>query len=467
MIPVDGEIVEGVAAIDERVVTGEPLPVFRQKGDRVISGSVNTGAQLKIRTSKPGEKSFLYVMAREIAASLKVKPVLHRKADRIVQFFIPGVVCYALGVFLFVVAFGGDAETGLLRMSAVLAVACPCAWALAVPTAFAAGIGGLGARGVLVRGGTALEMAGRAVNVVLDKTGTVTLARPRVVGIESFGRPQAELLCMAASVESGFNHPIANAILRHAASRQVNPLPAERSEYLPGVGVKSIVQGHEVVLGSSETVTAMGMKMPPDAKPDGRATWIAIDGRIAGVIVLNDDMADSAEQLADVLHGLGVRQVVLATGDNDAAEAQRVAARIGADRCRWGLTPGDKTDLVRELSILGPTVMVGDGVNDATSLAASDVGISIGHDKADLAIQSSDIIVLKNDAGAVPAVVRAGKRLIRTIRLNYGWAIGFNLAGMALATAGGLSPWLAAVLHHFSSVLVVANSARLAKMANE
>ena len=467
MVPVDGEIIEGASSIDESVVTGEPFAVFKQEGDRVISGSVNTGSQLKIKTTKPGNKGFLYVMAKEIAASLKVKPVLHRKADRIVQVFIPGVVLYALGVFLWAGALGGDAETGLVRMSAVLAVACPCAWALAVPAAFAAAIGGLSSSGVLVRGGTALETVGHAVNVVLDKTGTVTLAQPRVVGIESFEWPQTELLRMAASVESGFNHPIANAILKYASSQQVNPLPAERSEYLPGVGVKSVVQGHEVALGSTETLAAMGMKVPSEVNPKGRATWIGIDGQIAGVIAINDEMTDSAENLADVLHGLGIKHVVIATGDNEEAEAQRVAGRIGADRCRWGLTPGDKTDLVRELRTIGPTVMVGDGVNDAASLAASDVGISIGRNKADLAIQSSDIIVMRNDVGSLPAVIRMGKQLIRIIRLNYGWAVGFNLVGIALATTGGLSPWMAAVFHHLSSVLVVANSARLANMSGD
>lgn len=282
MIPVDGEIVEGASSIDESVITGEPFSVFKRVGDTVTSGAISLTSHLKIRAAKAGDKGFLYVMAKEIEKSLKVKPRIHRTADRIVQFFISGVVLYAIGVFLFTGGLTGDVATGLIRMAAVTAVACPCAWALSVPTAFAAAIGGLSGRGILVRGGTPLEVAGRAVNVVLDKTGTVTLGEPKVVGIESFGSPQDELLRVAASVESGFNHPIANAIVSYASAKGVSPLKAERSEYLPGLGIRSSVQGCETVLGPAETVTALGMTVPSDLKIKGRATWVGIDGKIAG-----------------------------------------------------------------------------------------------------------------------------------------------------------------------------------------
>lgn len=463
MIPVDGKIVEGASSIDESVITGEPFSVFKNPGDGVTSGSVNLTSQLKIRADKAGDKGFLYVMAREIAASLKVKPRIHRTADRVVQFFISGVVLYAIGVFLFTGGLTGDVAAGLVRMAAVTAVACPCAWALSVPTAFAAAIGGLSGRGILVRGGTPLETAGRAVHVVLDKTGTVTLGEPKVVGIEPFGFPRDELLRIAASVESGFNHPIANAIVSFASAREISPLTAEDSEYLPGLGIRSTVLGREVVLGSAETITAFGMTLPTDVRIDGRATWIGIDGKIAGAIVIQDEMREYARGLGEKLHDLGVKKVELATGDNEEAEARRVAQLIGADGYRWGLKPEDKISFVKTLSAQGPTVMVGDGVNDAMSLAAADVGISIGRAKADLAIQSSDIIVLRDDATSLLTIVRMGKKLIRVIKQNYAWAIGFNTIGIALATTGVLSPWLAALFHHISSVLVVLNSARLVR----
>lgn len=184
MIPVDGEIVEGASAIDEAVVTGEPYTVFKQKGDRVTSGAISVTSSLKVRATKAGDKGFLYLMSQEIAKSLMAKPEIHRRADSIVQFFICGVVIYAFGVFLFSGGLTGDAATGLIRMAAVTAVACPCAWVLSVPTAFAAAIGGLSARGILVRGGIPLETLGRAVNFILDKTGTVTVGQPEVVAVK-------------------------------------------------------------------------------------------------------------------------------------------------------------------------------------------------------------------------------------------------------------------------------------------
>jgi Cu+-exporting ATPase len=466
MIPVDGEIVEGASSIDESVITGEPFSVFKKAGDSVTSGAISLTSQLKVRAAKAGDKGFIYVMGKEIEESLKVKPKIHQTADRIVQLFISGVVLYAVGVFLFTGILAGDFTAGLIRMAAVTAVACPCAWALSVPTAFAAAIGSLSGRGILVRGGTPLELAGRAVNVVLDKTGTVTLSEPKVVGIESFGSSQDELLQIAASVESGFNHPIANAIVSYASAKGVRPKKVEGSEYLPGLGIKSSVEGRKLVLGSTEIMNEMGMAVPSDLKIKGRAAWIGIDGKIAGAILIQDELIDYAKGLGGALHDLGIRRIELATGDNEESEARRVSELIEADGYRWGLKPEDKMAIVKALSTKGPTIMVGDGVNDAISLSAADVGISIGRAKADLAIKSSDIIVLRDDATSLLTIIKMGKKLIRVIKQNYAWAIGFNTAGIALATTGLLSPWLAALFHHISSVLVVLNSARLIRNKN-
>ncbi len=463
MIPVDGEIVEGASSIDESIITGEPFPVFKKAGAPVVSGAVSLTSQLKIRASKAGDKGFLYIMAKEIAESMKEKPEIQSTADRIVQYFISGVVLYAIGVFLFTGGVTGDVAAGLMRMAAVTAVACPCAWALSVPTAFAAAIGGLGGRGILVRGGTPLEMAGRVVNVVLDKTGTMTLGQPKVVEIWALTLSREELLQIAASVESGFNHPIANAIVTYAAGKGVKPLAVEESQYLRQ-GVRSFVGGRKVILGPAELLKSLGVTVPSTVKfKKGRATWIVLDGKVAGAIVIRDVLRENARGLGQRLHGLGVKRVELATGDNEEAEARRVAGLIGADGCHWGLKPEGKAAFVKGLSARGGTMMVGDGVNDATSLVAADVGISMGGAKADLAIKSSDIIVLQDDASSVLTIIHKGKKLIRIIRENYAWAIGFNTVGIGLATAGFLSPWLAALFHHVSSVLVVLNSARLVR----
>ncbi|HZK07565.1 MAG TPA: cation-translocating P-type ATPase [Bacteroidales bacterium] len=463
MIPVDGKILEGSSSVDESVITGEPFPIFKQVGDSVTSGSIAVSSQLKVKAEKEGNKGFLQVMAKEIEASLKVKPTIHRKADTIVQFFIAGVVLYALGVLVVTGFITGDFQEGLMRMATVTAVACPCAWALSVPTAFAAAIGGLSSRGILVRGGTPLEIAGQAVNVMLDKTGTVTLAEPKVAEILVFEIEKDELIQIAASVEAGFNHPIANAIVSYASKNKIQPLSAEVSEYLPGLGIRTTVNGRKVELGSAETMEQLNISLPPKEEFSGRATWIAIDGKIAGAIIIQDELREYATDLGEELHKLGIKRVEIATGDDDEAEAKRVASLIKADGYSWGMTPDEKKARLEELKVQGLTIMVGDGVNDAVSLAAADVGVSIGRTKADLAIKSSDIIVMRDDATSLITILKKGKKLLRIIKENYAWAIGFNAVGIALATVGVIDPWLAALFHHVSSVLVVLNSSRLVR----
>jgi heavy metal translocating P-type ATPase len=462
MIPVDGVIVQGEGSIDEAVITGEPFPVYKTTGETVTSGSMALDATFRIRALKSGDKGFVQVMAREMAASLQHKSATQRRAETIVQFFIAGVVVFALGLFFGIWAVTGDYVAGLMRMAAVTAVACPCAWALSVPTAFAAAIGGLGKRGILVRSGEGLELAGHAVNVVLDKTGTLTLGKPRVEKTRTFGISEDELLGLAVSIESGFAHPVANAIVAHGAARGIKALPVESSQYLPGMGIRSVIRGKEVILGGTSTVRSLGIDLP-DETIGGRVTWVVVDSRVAGAFILQEELRDHASDLGRRLHGMGVRRIELATGDNEKGEAKRVADLIGADGYRIGLKPDEKTALVRTLKQQGVTLMVGDGINDSLSLAAADVGIAIGRAKADLAVKSSDIIVMREDAASLLTIMATGRKLSRIITQNYAWAIGFNLVGISLATTGILSPWLAALVHHVSSVLVVANSARLVR----
>jgi heavy metal translocating P-type ATPase len=456
MIPVDGVIVEGSAMVDESVVTGEPFPVYKVAGSEVISGSLALSGPLRVQASRAGDKAFLYQMDIEIQNALQVKTQTHRAADKVVQFFIPGVVLYGLLVLVIT----GD----LGRMATVVSIACPCAWALATPTAFAAAIGSLAGQGILARGGTPLEIIGEADIVVLDKTGTVTLAEPRVESVTALTVSEERLLQIAASVEAGFNHPIANAIVSYAVERGVHPVEVKDSDYLPGQGVRAMVQGHQVFLGAADAMTGAGLALPESAGLEGRATWVVVDGQLAGAISIQDVLREYAHGLADDLHRQGIRKVVLATGDTEEGEARRVADIIGADEHHWRCKPEDKTALIKALKAEGVTVMVGDGINDATSLAAADVGIAIGGGKrsgADLAIQSSDVIVQREDAASLLTVLGMGKKLRRVIRQNYAWAMGFNTIGILLATLGILSPPLAAVFHHISSVFVVSNSARL------
>lgn len=462
-IPVDGQIVQGSGSIDESVVTGEPFAVFKTCGDTVLAGSVAVSAPLTVKADKQGDQGFVYTLAREMQKALQVKPKIHRRADTIVQIFISGAVIYAFGVFAVTAWVTGDAGAGLMRMAAVTAIACPCAWALSVPTAFAAAIGGLSSRGILVRGGLPLELAARVRQVVLDKTGTLTLSRPQVAQIRALGMDEDALLAVAAGVETGFTHPVARAIVKTAREKGVTPARAGQSEYLPGQGVRSMVNGREVTMGNRELFRSLGIELPEDISLNGKGIWVALDRKTAGVIEIQDSLRPDARDLGDTLRSQGVEGVTLATGDTEAAEAGRVAQGIRADHCRWGLSPQDKQALVKELKKSGPTLMVGDGVNDAICLAEADVGVSMGRGKADLAIQSSDIIVMQDNAQTLPLILETGRRLVRIIHQNYAWAIIFNTVGIVLATAGILPPWLAALLHHGSSVFVVANSARLTK----
>lgn len=452
MVPVDGVIVENTAIVDESVVTGEPFPLHKTAGEQVISGSLALSGPVQVKASRAGDKAFLFQMEAEIENALQAKTQTHRTADTIVQFFIPGVVVYGLLIFLIT----GD----LGRMATIVSIACPCAWALAVPTAFAAAIGSLAYQGILARGGTPLELIGQADTIVLDKTGTMTLAKPRVETVTAFTLPQERLLQIAASVETGFNHPIANAIVAYAVERNVQPLSVTDAEYLPGQGVKATVQGQRVFLGGTETLQVINVTLPEQAAV-GRATWIVVDGQVAGMIAVQDVLREYTHDLASDLHKEGIRKVILATGDTEEAEASRVAKIIGADAYRWHCTPADKTTLVKELKTQGITLMVGDGINDATALAVADVGIAIGGSKAELVIKSSGVIVQREDVASLLTLLRIGKKLRRVITQNYAWALGFNTTGIVLATLGILSPPLAAVLHHISSIVVVLNAARL------
>ncbi|MFO7840304.1 MAG: heavy metal translocating P-type ATPase [Desulfosalsimonadaceae bacterium] len=393
MVPVDGEIIEGEASLDEAVITGEPYRVYKRKGGQVLSGAVNCNGQIKVRALKPGNRSFMYALAANIAESLKHKPRTEQKAEIFVQFFISGVILYALG-YLFLSGFSsGDWQQAMIRMAAITAVACPCAWALAVSTAFAAALSGLGRKGVLARGGIPLEQAGLARHVVLDKTGTLTLTRPKVAQVLTMDIDPDRMLALAAAVERGFHHPIAMEIVDYARTKNAQKLNASGYAYLPGLGVKARVDHTEVVLGSAETLDSLGVILPGEVSINGRSIWVAADKEAVGVIGIADELRKSAEGIGRRFKAMGISSVCLATGDREAGEARRVAQKIGADNWQWAMGPEEKTALVTRLANTGGVIMIGDGVNDA---------------------------------------------------------------------AGLLSPWTAALLHHVSSVFVVANSARLA-----
>ncbi len=454
MIAIDGKISEGASSIDESFVTGEPFPVYKETGSFVTSGTLNLTAPLQVTAEKNGDDSFMAVIAQEIEASLSKKSDLQRRADTTVQILLLSVTAYAF-LLLFV--------TGSLHlMATALAVMCPCAWALATPTAFAANIGRLAGDNILARGGEPLENVQDIKTLILDKTGTVTLAEPEVSQVIEINMPQQELLELTASVESRFDHPISRSIINYAKTQGVIHFrPVEQAEDLPGRGIKAIIENKHLLIGSAETLLNQEIELP-DVDYTGRAIWVAVDGDVKGIIVIRDIMLAEMKNLTDTIHSFGIEKVILATGDNEKQEAKRVAEYINADEYYFNNTPKDKTALVKQYQASGKVAMVGDGVNDAPALAAANVGIAIGgHKNVNLAITSSDIVILGHDAKDLIKVLQLSQKMGGIIQQNYAWAIVFNIVGLALATFGFLNPIFAAFLHHISSVFVVTNAGRL------
>jgi P-type Cu+ transporter len=454
MVPIDGTIIEGESSLDESTITGEPFPVYKQTGASVTSGTLNLTGPLQVRADKNGDDSFLSVITQEIENSLLHKSDLQRRADTTVQILLLSVTAYAFMLFFI---------TGSLHlMATALAVVCPCAWALATPTAFAANIGRLARTNILARGGEPLENMQDIKTLILDKTGTVTLAEPEVSQIIEIGMPQQQLLELAASIESRFDHPIARSIIHFAKAQGVSRfLPVEQAEDLPGRGIKARVGQQDILMGSAETLSLQNIELPI-IEYTGRAIWLAVDQEVKGAIVIRDIIQSEMRGLADTIRACGIKKVILATGDNEEQEAKRVADFIQADEYYFNCKPEDKTALVKKYQALGKVAMVGDGVNDAPSLAAANVGIAIGgHKNVNLAITSSDVVILGHDAQDLVTILRLSHKMGGIIHQNYLWAVGFNSIGLALATFGLLNPIVAALLHHFSSVFVVVNAGRL------
>ncbi|MGZ4960000.1 MAG: heavy metal translocating P-type ATPase [Methylomonas sp.] len=353
MVPIDGTIIEGASSIDESIITGEPFPVYKQEGTSVISGTLNLTGPLQVKANKNGDDSFLSVITQEIEKSLLNKSELQRRADTTVQILLLSVTAYAF-LLLYI--------TGSLHlMATALAVVCPCAWALATPTAFAANIGRLARTNILSRGGEPLENMQDIKTLILDKTGTVTLAEPEVSRVIEMGMPQQQILELAASVESRFDHPIAHSIIHFANKQGVTRLrPVEQAEDLPGRGIKARIERQDILMGSAETLNCQDIQIPA-IDYTGRAIWLAVDREVKGVIVIRDIMLSEMQGLADTIRACGIDKVILATGDNEELEAKRVADYINADQYYFNCKPEDKTALVTQFQAQGKVAMVGDG----------------------------------------------------------------------------------------------------------
>jgi Cu+-exporting ATPase len=477
-VPVDGVVVEGGSAVDESMLTGEPIPVGKAVGDEVIGATLNTSGSFVMRAVHVGRDTALARIVELVQRAQGSKAPIQRLADRISEVFVPAVIVVA-GLTFAAWFLGGPEPRLTLALTAfigVVIIACPCAMGLATPTAIMVGTGKGAEAGILIRGGEALEGAGRLDTVVLDKTGTLTLGKPAVAAIVPVTGLDADwLLDLAASLERGSEHPLGEAIVRRAREAELGFRPVEGFEALAGRGVRGRVDGHEVVIGSGRLLGELGLDSGPlagavEAWSSEAATvsLVAIDGVLAGLVAIADPIKPEAAEAIAELRSMGLDAWLL-TGDARRT-ALAVARRIGLpeDRVMAEVLPADKDDMIARLQAEGRRVaMVGDGINDAPALARADLGVAIGTG-ADVAIEASDVTLVGGDPRLVASAVALSRATLRIVRQNLFWAFAYNVLLIPVAMGAlypflglTLNPALAAGAMALSSVSVVTNSLRL------
>ncbi|TVR05596.1 MAG: cation-translocating P-type ATPase [Spirochaetaceae bacterium] len=471
-VPTDGEVIDGEAYLDQSAITGESQPVAAAAGVRVFAASLVSGGALVVRVTAAGEDTTFARVIRLVQDAERNRAVVERAADRFSGYYLPIVAVIAGATWFF--------TRDISATIAVMVVACSCSFALATPIAMLASIGAAAREGVLIKGGATIESLARVSVVLLDKTGTVTTGKPRLVASLPLIDNEASLLRLAASVEQRSEHPIAEALRREAVERGIVPATVERFRAVPGIGVEAVVDGSLVSVrradaagklptGATDTAnpaewareqeaagrTVLCVHQSPVDQPDQR--------RLAGLLATSDRVRPAVAEAVARLRELGIDHIELITGDNRGS-AEQVAAELGI-ACRAGLLPQDKIAVVREHQARGARVaMIGDGVNDAPALAGADVGIAMGAAGSDVAVESAHVALMGDDWLTVPLLFQIARRTMRVVRLNIGFTAVYNLLGLSLAALGLLPPVIAAAAQSLPDLGILANSSRLLRL---
>ncbi|MDV6232599.1 MULTISPECIES: cation-translocating P-type ATPase [Rhodococcus] len=462
-VPVDGTVVDGDAVVDQSAITGETLPVSIVAGDRIHAGSVVVRGRIVIRASAVGRDTTIGRIISRVEEAQEDRAPIQTVGENFSRRFVPA--SFILSALTLVVT------RDVRRAMTMLLVACPCAVGLSTPTAISAAIGNGARRGILIKGGSHLEQAGRVDAFVFDKTGTLTVGRPVVTNVVSFQddwEPE-QVLAYAASSEIHSRHPLAEAVIRSTEERHIVIPPHEECEVLVGLGMRTVADGRTLLLGSPSLLRSENVDVSEYA-----ADWVsrlqrqaetplllAVDGVLVGLISLRDEVRSNALEVLNTLRADGVERIVMLTGDHPETAAA-VAAELGIAEWRAEVMPDDKLEAVRKLQEEGYVVaMVGDGTNDAPALAVADIGIAMGLAGTDVAVETADVALASDDLTRLLDVRDLGRHSVSVIRQNYGMSIAVNALGLVVSAGGALSPVLAAILHNASSVAVVGNSSRL------
>ncbi|HEX2939080.1 MAG TPA: copper-translocating P-type ATPase, partial [Ruminiclostridium sp.] len=466
-IPVDGRIIEGSSSIDESMLTGESLPVEKAAGDLCIGSTINKFGTFKFEAIKVGNETVLSQIVKMVEDAQGSKAPIQKIADRVSGIFVPAVIAIGVLTFIIWLAATGDATKAIISAVSVLVIACPCSLGLATPTAIMVGTGKGAENGILIKGGEYLETAYKLNAVVLDKTGTITKGKPEVTDIIPLSSlSETEILMTAGTAEKNSEHPLGAAIYEHSKQMHGKVSEPEKFEAIPGRGVKAVIGGKEILIGTRKLMTESNIDIGVISKTlemledDGKtAMLMAVNNRLEAVIAVADTLKENSKEAIEELQKMGVA-VYMITGDNERT-ANAIARQVGINKVLAEVLPENKAAEVEKLKKAGKVVaMVGDGINDAPALATADIGMAIGTG-TDVAIEAADITLMRGDLRTIPTAIKLSRKTMQKIKQNLFWAFFYNTIGIPFAALGFLNPMIAGGAMAFSSVSVVTNSLSL------